>query len=296
VIVLLYTITLILFGSTWVVVKIGLESIPPFTFAVVRFVIAFLLLGLAFRIWRYRLPAIPHIRRKIFVAGFLMYGLNFLFIYVGQKEIDSSLAAVLFATMPFFTGIIAHILLPQERLTKKVVIGMIVGFSGTVALFSNNLSLTGPVLGMLSLLLSSFFCSWATVLIKRDLQEIPAAQLSILQIPAGLVVLIPPMMFELPIQFDINVANVGSLLYLAILGTGVAFIGWYYLLKRVSAVALSLMTFLEPLVAIGLGYLLLDEKLESHFLIGGALILVGVLIATFERKESPKPDQISSQD
>ncbi len=283
-IILLYIITLLLFGSTWVVVKIGLQTVPPFTFAVVRFVIAFLLLGIAFRIWRYQLPPLPNIRRKIFVAGFLMYGLNFLFIYIGQQWIDSSLAAVLFATMPFFTGIFAHFLLPQERLTKQVIAGMIVGFAGTIALFSNNLTLSGPVLGMLSLLLSSVFCSWATVLIKRDLNDIPAAQLSILQIPAGLVVLVPPMFLELPLQFDISFASIGALLYLAILGTGAAFIGWYYLLKRVSAVALSLMTFLEPLVAIGLGHFLLHEKLESHFLLGGALILVGVLIATFERK------------
>ncbi len=283
-IILLYIVTLILFGSTWVVVKIGLQTVPPFTFAVVRFVIAFLLLGIVFRIWRYRLPPLPGIRRKIFVAGFLMYGLNFLFIYIGQQWIDASLAAVLFATMPFFTGIFAHFLLPQERLTKQIIAGMVVGFAGTIALFSNHLTLSGPVLGMLSLLLSSVFCSWATVLIKRDLSDIPAAQLSILQIPAGLIVLVPPMFLELPLRFDISLASIGSLLYLAVLGTGVAFIGWYYLLKRVSAVALSLMTFLEPLVAIGLGYLLLNEKLESHFLMGGALILAGVLIATFERK------------
>lgn len=282
--ILIYIVTLILFGSTWVVVKIGLQSVPPFTFAVVRFVLAFVILGTVFTIWKFRLPQIPHIRRKIFVAGFLMYGLNFLFIYIGQQYIQASLAAVIFATMPFFTGIISHLLLPNERLQRHVVIGMIVGFVGTLALFSKNLSLDGPVLGMLSLLLSSIFCSWATVLIKRDLNDIPPVQLSILQIPMGLIVLVPPMLFELPLKFEFNTTSLVSLFYLAILGTGVAFMGWYYLLKRVSAVALSLMTFLEPLVAMGLGYLLLQEKLESHFLIGGALILIGVLIATFERK------------
>ena len=282
--ILIYIVTLILFGSTWVVVKIGLQSVPPFTFAVVRFVLAFVILGTVFSIWKFRLPQIPHIRRKIFVAGFLMYGLNFLFIYIGQQYIQASLAAVIFATMPFFTGIISHLLLPNERLQRHVVIGMIVGFVGTLALFSKNLSLDGPVLGMLSLLLSSIFCSWATVLIKRDLNDIPPVQLSILQIPMGLIVLVPPMLFELPLKFEFNTTSLVSLFYLAILGTGVAFMGWYYLLKRVSAVALSLMTFLEPLVAMGLGYLLLQEKLESHFLIGGALILIGVLIATFERK------------
>lgn len=282
--ILIYIVTLILFGSTWVGVKIGLQSVPTFTFAVIRFVLAFVILGTAFRIWQFRLPQIPHIRRKIFVAGFLMYGLNFLFIYIGQQYIQASLAAVIFATMPFFTGIISHLLLPNERLQRHVVIGMIVGFIGTLALFSKNLSLDGPVLGMLSLLLSSIFCSWATVLIKRDLNDIPPVQLSILQIPMGLIVLVPPMLFELPLKFEFNTTSLVSLFYLAILGTGVAFMGWYYLLKRVSAVALSLMTFLEPLVAMGLGYLLLQEKLESHFLIGGALILIGVLIATFERK------------
>ena len=282
--ILIYIVTLILFGSTWVGVKIGLQSVPTFTFAVIRFVLAFVILGTAFRIWQFRLPQIPHIRRKIFVAGFLMYGLNFLFIYIGQQYIQASLAAVIFATMPFFTGIISHLLLPNERLQRHVVIGMIVGFVGTLALFSKNLSLDGPVLGMLSLLLSSIFCSWATVLIKRDLNDIPPVQLSILQIPMGLIVLVPPMLFELPLKFEFNTTSLVSLFYLAILGTGVAFMGWYYLLKRVSAVALSLMTFLEPLVAMGLGYLLLQEKLESHFLIGGALILIGVLIATFERK------------
>lgn len=283
-IILLYIITLILFGSTWVVVKIGLQTVPPFTFAVVRFVLAFVFLGIAFRIWRFRLPLLPHIHRKVFVAGFLMYGLNFLFIYIGQQYIDASLAAVIFATMPFFTALFAHILLPQERLTKQVIAGMFVGFAGTLALFSNNLTLSGPVLGMGSLLLSSIFCAWATVLIKRDLSDVPAVPLAILQIPAGLIVLVPPMFLELPLRFEISTASISSLLYLSILGTGAAFIGWYYLLKRVSAVALSLMTFLEPLVAISLGYILLHEKLESHFLVGGALILLGVLIATFERK------------
>ncbi len=283
-IILLYIATLFLFGSTWVVVKIGLQSNPPFTFAVVRFVLAFVVLGLVFRIWRYRLPPIYRIRRKIFVAGFLMYGLNFLFIYIGQRLIASSLAAILFATMPFFTALFSHFLLPNERLTGRVIIGTLIGFTGTIALFWSDFSLSGPVLGMLSLVLSSIFCSWATVLIKRDLSDIPAAELSILQIPAGLVVLLPLMMLELPLRFDFSLPSIGALLYLAILGTGAAFIGWYYLLKRVSAVALSLMTFLEPLVAFGLGYLLLHEQLDNNFILGGVLILSGVLIATLERK------------
>ncbi len=278
-----YIIALLLFGSTWVVVKIGLESLPPFTFGVIRFTIALAVLALVFRTWRYRLPSRRGIRSSVFWAGLLMYGLNFLFIYLGQQWITASLAAVLFATMPFFTALFAHYLLPNEKLNWRILTGMVAGFLGTAVLFSEDLSLGGPVYGMISLLLASLFCSWATVLVKRDLEEVDAVQLSILMIPPGLIVLLPAMLaLELPISFTLTPSGIFALLYLALLGTGVAFILWYYLLKRISAVALSLMTFLEPLVAITLGYLILNEALSLRFLAGGILILSGVLLAILQ--------------
>ncbi|MCC6964125.1 MAG: EamA family transporter [candidate division Zixibacteria bacterium] len=286
----IYVLALLLFGSTWVAVKFGLQSTEPFTAAVLRFVIAFAVLGAVFRTWRYRLPSLPKLRRSLLISGFLMYGLNFFFIYLGQQWISASLAAILFATMPFFTALFAHYLLPDEKLTWRVIVGMVVGFGGTIALFSQDLALGGPVYGMASMLLASAFCSWASVLIKRDLGAVDPIQLSILMILPGLALLVPSMLLlEWPLKLEIERAGWLSLLYLALMGTGVAFILWYYLLKRISVVALSLMTFLEPLVAITLGYLLLNERLTSHFLIGGILILAGVLLATLQPRQSEEP-------
>lgn len=296
---LIYFLTLLMFGSTWVAVKIGLETLPPLTGAVIRFVIAFVLLSLVFRAWKFRLPSRRTLKRDLVLAGVVMYGVNFALIYIGQAAITASLAAVLFATMPFFTGLFAHIMLPAERLTPRLVVGQLVGFSGVIVLFSEDLTLSGPFWGMLALVLSSASCAWATVKIKRDLADVNPVHLSIVLILPGLALLTPlAVMFEVPWQVTFDAAAVGSIFYLAIGGTGAAFIGWYYLLKRLSATALSLMTFLEPLVAIALGYLLLGELLTPLFAIGGALILTGVLVASLpqrqrrplERSFSVKPD------
>ncbi len=283
--IVIYIVTLLMFGSTWIAIKIGINNMPPFTSAVLRFIIALIVLGILFRIWRFRAPSRPGIWKDIFLAGLFMYGFNFAFIYFGQQSIPSALAAVIFATMPFFTGLFAHFMDTNERLTRRIITGQLIGFFGVIVLFSADLDLHGSFLGMCSLVLSSASCSWATVKIKRDLDDIHPAHLSVIQIPPGLLLLIPIMLAtEDFLNLELNTAGVTSILYLAIFGTGLAFMGWYYLLKRVGAVALSLMTFLEPLVAFALGYIILGETLSLTFIAGGFLILTGVLIATERRK------------
>ncbi len=285
--IVIYIVTLVMFGSTWIAIKIGLGSLPPFTSAVLRFIIAFVVLGAAFRIWRFRLPARPSARKDIFLAGLFMYGLNFVFIYFGQQLIPSALGAVVYSTMPFFTGLFAHFMTTDERLTPRIIAGQMIGFLGIIILFAADLDFHGSFWGILSLLLGSASCSWATVKIKRDLDDIRPEQLAIIQIPIGLLLLVPIMLAtESPFSIHLDLTGVGSITYLAIFGTGVAFMGWYYLLKRVGAVALSLMTFLEPLVAMLLGFLILGEILSVTVLAGGALILTGVLIATLRPKRA----------
>lgn len=282
---IIYIVTLLMFGSTWIAIKIGISNMPPFTSLVLRFVLAFILLGLVFRIWKFRLPARPYAGRDILITGLVMYGFNFALIYFGQQSIPSALAAVIFATMPFFTSLFAHFMNTEERLTHRVIIGQVLGFIGIIILFSADLDFRGSFWGMLSLTGAAASCAWATVKIKRDLDDINPIQLALVQIPPGLILLVPIMVLtEDFLHAQLNLAGVGSIVYLAIFGTGVAFMGWYYLLKRVGAVPLSLMTFLEPLVAIALGFVILGEVLSLTFLIGGALILAGVLIATLRKR------------
>lgn len=289
-IVLVYILDILLWGSTWVAIKIGLESLDPFTSATVRFIVGFILLALAFRVWRFRFPDRPHIRRDVFVTGLVMYGVNFSLLYWAQQYLNASTAAVLFSSMPFFVALCAHVMLPNEKLALRTVLGMILGLAGTVVLFSRDIDFSGPALAMLAVLGASFWASWATVKIKRDLGMVGSSVLATLQLPPGILLMALGMFaFELPLEFDFSTRAIGSVLYLAIAGTGGAFIGWYWILKRIPATAASLMTFIEPVVATILAVLILHETLSSRFLAGAALILIGVLLVVLKRKPRVRP-------
>jgi drug/metabolite transporter (DMT)-like permease len=283
---LVYILGVLIFGSTWVAMKIGLQAMPPFAAAVARSILTFVVFFVAFRLWRFRFPPQKNIRRDFFLAGFMLYGVSFALLYWGQERIDSSMSAILYATMPLFTGIFAHFMVPAERLTPRVIFGLVIGFAGTILLFAGKLSLSGTISGMLAMVLSSCCCAWATVKTKRDLHEIKPSALAILMLPAGLIVLIPCLaIFETPVRFWIDAKGAGSVIYLAIFGGGIAFIIWFYLLKRLSAVAASMMTLLEPLVASFLGYLVLSESFDKYFFLGGTLILMGVLTVTLQKRQ-----------
>ncbi len=289
-IVLVYILDILLWGSTWVAIKIGLESLGPFTSATLRFIIGFVFLALIFRIWRYRFPSQPGIRRDVAVTGLIMFGVNFSLLYWAQQYLNASTAAVLFSSMPFFVAVCAHVMLPTEKLTLRTMLGMVLGLGGTLVLFSHNLDFSGPALAMLAVLGASFWASWATVKIKRDLSMVKPTVLATLQIPPGILLMFVGMMaLELPIEFEISPRAMGSVLYLAIAGTGGAFIGWYWILKRIPATAASLMTFIEPVVATILAVLILQESLSGRFLAGALLILAGVLIVIIRRRPVPHP-------
>jgi len=267
--------------------KIGLQAMPPFAAAVARSILTFVVFFVAFRLWRFRFPPIRNIRRDFLLAGLMLYGVSFALLYWGQERIDSSMSAILYATMPLFTGIFAHFMVPAERLTLRVIFGLLIGFAGTILLFAGKLNLSGTVSGMLAMVLSSCCCAWATVKTKRDLHEINPSALAILMLPAGLIVLLPCLaIFETPVRFWIDAKGAGSVIYLAIFGGGIAFIIWFYLLKRLSAVAASMMTLLEPLVASLLAYLILSESFDKYFFLGGTLILIGVLTVTLQKRQT----------
>lgn len=284
---LIYILGVLIFGSTWVAMKMGLQAMPPFASAIARSVLAFVVFFVAFRLWRFRFPPTKNFRRDFFMAGLMLYGVSFALLYWGQERINASMSAILYATMPLFTGIFAHFMVPAERLTLRVIVGLLIGLAGTVLLFAGKLSLSGTISGMLAMVLSSCCCAWATVKTKRDLHQISPSALAILMLPAGLIVLIPCLaIIETPVRFWIDAKGAGSVIYLAIIGGGIGFIIWFYLLKRLSAVAASMMTLLEPIVATLLGYWLLAESFDSYFYAGSALILAGVAIATLRRSAS----------
>src|ERR687895_14782 len=133
-----------IWGSTWLFIKLGLEDLPPLTFAGIRFLIASSIL---FDIVAVRRVSLPRTRADwllLAITGILAFTLNYGLLFWGEQYISSGLAALLQATIPAFGLLFAHLHLPAERMTPIKVLGVVLGVVGVGVIFSNQLSVAGP--------------------------------------------------------------------------------------------------------------------------------------------------------
>jgi drug/metabolite transporter (DMT)-like permease len=166
-----------IWGSTWLFIKLGLQDLPPLTFAGIRFVIACTILFAWIRIRRLQLPTTRSDWGFLAVTGILSFGLNYGLVFWGEQYISSGLAALLQATLPAFGLVFAHFHLPGERLSWARIGGVILGVCGVGVVFSNQLAVAGrqAFAGCVALILSALFAAYANVLVKaRGIKMDPA--------------------------------------------------------------------------------------------------------------------------
>jgi drug/metabolite transporter (DMT)-like permease len=280
-----YVLLCAIWGSTWLSIKIGLQYLPPLRFAAFRMALACLVLApFAFRRRDHR----PTRREWGFVAlaGFLQIGLFYALIFIAQQWIESGLAALLFATFPICAGIFAHFLLPDEPLTAKTIAAAGLGLSG-VALIEGaaivralqadfGALLRGGGLVFAAAIVSGF----ASVVVKKHLGRVdPIVNVSAETLVGAAFLLPVAALFEGGQPARWTPAAVGSLFYLAIFGTAVTFAGLFWLIKRVPISVVSTIPLVDTLIAVVLGAVVLGERLPARALAGGALILLGVVLA-----------------
>src|SRR5205085_12554894 len=132
-----------IWGSTWLFIKIGLNDLPPLTFAGIRFLLASLILSSLVMMRRVRWPRTRDDWSLIAVSGVLQFTLNYGLVFWGEQHISSGLAAVLQWTFPLFGLVIAHLYLPYERMTPAKVGGVLLGVLGIIIIFSDQLHIAG---------------------------------------------------------------------------------------------------------------------------------------------------------
>ncbi|HVF50684.1 MAG TPA: EamA family transporter [Pyrinomonadaceae bacterium] len=282
----------LIWGSTWLFIKIGLEDLPPVSFAGIRFIIAAAIL---FVIVALRSAPLPRARRDwllIGATGLLSFTLNYGLLFWGEQHVSSGLAAVLQTTIPAFGLVIAHFHLPQERLTLLKLSGVALGVVGVGIIFSNQLDFGGAkaLWGSAAIVVGAFGAAYANVLVKARGGNLDPAMLAGGQMFFGL---IPLVGFGLwtegnPLRFHWTTMAVVSLLYLAVVGSTVAFLLYYWLVKHMDVTKTMLIALVTPLIAVTLGMLVLDERLTWRTLAGGACIMagVGVIVARRMKQEA----------
>lgn len=276
-------------GSTWLVIKIGLADLPPFLGAGLRFVIASAVLaGLAVA-RRVPFPRTTQAHLLLLLVGMTSFWGSYGIVYWAEQYIPSGLTAVLFATLPFFTLLLAHPVIPAERVTMRRLLGVAIGFLGVLLVFSGDLAVEHRM-GMTAagvLLLAPLLSAGSNVAVKRWGGDLHPYQLSILPMVYGAAALLATSLWteDLPAA-SWTAAAVGSVVYLAIFGSAVAFVIYYTLLREVAVTTLNLISYVFPIVAVVLGYLVLGEVLDRLTLAGAGLVLMGIAIATRRRRRA----------
>jgi drug/metabolite transporter (DMT)-like permease len=288
-IVLGYILVCLVWGSTWMAIRIGLDSITPFLSAGLRFSLASILLYLYMRLKNIKLQT-DRLSIIIYLAtGVFSFILPFGLVYWGENYIPSWLASVLFAVMPFLVVLFSFVAFPGEKVQSDKIIGMLVGFAGIVVIFSKNISseLNFSLWGMLAVLLSGAMQGGTAIMMKKYGGHLNPLSLNFIPIVmAGICLTIFGLATENTSTIRIDTKAIVTITYLAVFGTIITFTTYFWLLKRMNVVILSLSSFITPIVAVFLGWMFMGEVLTTRDLLGSAMVLSGILLANFKGLKS----------
>jgi drug/metabolite transporter (DMT)-like permease len=281
-----------IWGSTWLFIKLGLNDLPPVTFAGIRFLVASAILIGLMSVRRLSLPRTRRDWLLLAETGVLSFSLNYGLLFWGEQYISSGLAALLQATIPAFGLVIAHFYLPTERMTPQKLLGVALGVAGVGTIFSNQLNMAGSraLAGSAALVLSAICVAYANVLVKAHGSKLNPMTLAAGQMLIGLV---PLLLLGIPLEgnplnFRWTPMGFIALFYLAIVGSVIAFILYYWLVQHMDVTKTMLIALVTPIFAVVLGMLVLNEKLNWRTLAGGVTIMSGIALVVLKRGEKPQ--------
>lgn len=291
--VLIWLLLCLIWGTTWIFIKIGLEDLPPITFAAARFLLAVAILYVVIRVQKIPIPKTAKQWRLIALTGVLQFSINYSMVFWSEQYITSGLAAVLQAMITVFGLILAWIFLPNERITRLKVFAVAMGIVGVGVIFYDQLSVQSfmAFLGCVGVVIGSYAAAQASILVKAKGGGIHPAALVFCQMLCGLPAII---VYSLvaegnPFTFHWTWKAVGCVLYLTIAGTIAAFWLYYWLLGKIESTKAMMISLVTPLLAVVIGAITIGETLPPQTGLGGLLIIGSIGLIVFrKRRLQPK--------
>ncbi len=274
-----------IWGGMYVVSKVVLEVIPPFALLSIRLVMGALVLGIIIYFRKDRAAFSKEQFWKSFFVGVVGYGVSLGFQFVGTKLSTASNGSLVTSATPAFVLIFAPFLLGEKTTTRRIV-ALVVSTLGVLAVIDPRNAELSPTLfwGNMSLLAAALTWALYSVLVRKVSQSGDLLTSSTVMLLGGLPSSIAFGLWEVNTQGvgAITPGIIGGLLFLGIVSTAIAMFLWNYAFAELPAAVASLTFFAQPVVGTLLGWFFLAEKITPLFLFGGALISVGILIATRE--------------
>jgi drug/metabolite transporter (DMT)-like permease len=278
---LLLLLLALLWGSSFLFMKIAVQALPVFTVVLGRIGIAALLVSGFVYARRLRWPKTAKRWGQLILLGFLRAGLPIsLFVWAGT-QIDSNLSGILNSTTPLFTAIVAHALTQDEKLNGARITGILLGMAGVIMLIGISVlqGLGSNVLGQLAILGATCSYGFSNVYGRR-FKDMPVA-VSTAGLLFGATVIILPLalVFDQPWTLHFSLQPTLAVLVLAVVNTAIAFLVWLTLILRAGATHTAQVTFIIPFVSIVLGFLFLGEQIGWNALVGLGFILMGLAVS-----------------
>ena len=270
-----------MWGSSYLFIKIGVDTFGTFTLVALRLLIGAATLWVAFRLNGTALPRDRRTYEHLLVMALINITIPFALITWAEQSVDSALAAILNSTVPLFVIVIAPLFLPDEPIRLNGVVGLAVGFIGVVLLVSPGLmSATGDLAGSVALLGSSLAYALGNVYSRRNVRGLPPLVPAVFQVTfAFLIVGVVALVVERPWEtVRPDPAAWFSVIWLGVFGSGLAYMLYFRLLGRWGATRTALVAYLLPIYGIVLGFLVLHEHIDITLILGTALIIAGVAI------------------
>jgi len=283
----------IFWGSTYLAIKYAIETLPPFLMAGSRFIVAGSILYVWARLSKdYEKPSFKHWRTSFIVGTLLLLGGNG-GVVLAQHYISSSLAALLVATEPFWIVLLSWLWLKGSRPNWKVALGLLIGFFGVYLLIGGQSSSaesgTGQIFGAFFVIVAAF--SWATGSMYGLRATTPKSSVltSGMQMLSGGLVL--TLVGTLKGEWtNFNVADISTnswfaLAYLIIFGSLIGFTAYSWLLKNAQPAMVATYAYVNPVIAVFLGWLIAGESFTTQMLIGAGVVIGSVALITSQNKE-----------
>ena len=273
-----YSLMCAIWGTTWMGIKVSLQYIPPIAGAGLRFVVAGLAMYAVAASQRKLVPLREVPWKFVAVLGSCLFGINYILTYTAETHVGSGLTAVLFSVCPFFIFVFAHYMI-GERTTPMVWLGGALAFAG-VAVISLAAHMQGSVWYAMAAVAAAFSSAFANVYAKRHAHNDPLITLPPSMLISGILVAIVGLASEhLDPLHALAPASIGAILYLALLGSGVAFFLNLWLLQRIPAWIVGFSSLIIPVLAVVIGVFAGGEAFGMRESIGALLVIAGVWLS-----------------
>ena len=288
---LLFVLLGFFWGSSYLFIKIGVDAgLQPFTLVALRLLIGFAVLAVVVAVAREALPRDLRTYGHLAVMGFFSVALPFMLITWAEQSVDSSLAAVLTGAVPLFTIPIAALMLGDERITLNKLLGIGIGLVGVAIVVGFDPStLTGGEL-MAEIALVGAAASYAVggVYARRTMHGLRPMIPAVLQVAIALVmVAIPALLLEEPFERGLAPEAILAVVWLGVLGSGLAYLVFFRLLAHWGATRTTLVAYLLPIWGIVLGAIVLSEPIDAGLVVGTALVIGGIGLVNARRSLRP---------